>query len=133
MGLHIGKSFFFIAILINVGIPATSLAGSGAQAISLKCEHLINPIGIDVQHPRLSWLMIDKRQGARQTAYRLFLSTDSVGVATGKTIHWASAKVISSSSLITYRGKSLLPFTKYYWRVELWDKDGKLTSFSRIS
>lgn len=114
-------------------MPATSLAGSGSQVAGLKCEHLVNPIGIDTQHPRFSWLMTDARPGARQTAYRVFLGVDSTDVARRKAMHWTSGKKISSSNLITYQGKPLLPFTKYYWLVELWDEDGNFIASSSMA
>ncbi len=37
---------------------------------------------------------------------------------------WQSAKTTGTASLATYAGKPLQPFTRYYWRVDIWDKDG---------
>src|SRR5882757_6204659 len=48
-----------------------------ARVSGLQCEYLFNPLGIDSRHPRLSWKLDDQRQGARQTAYQLLVSTDS--------------------------------------------------------
>lgn len=31
----------------------------------------------------------------------------------------------SDQILVTYPEKNLQPFTKYYWKVNVWDKDGK--------
>ncbi|NII27098.1 family 78 glycoside hydrolase catalytic domain [Pseudoflavitalea sp. X16] len=93
-----------------------------AKPAALKCEHLVNPIGIDASHPRLSWRLADERTGARQTAYQLFLSTDSLDMQKGMV--WQSVKINGSASLVTYAGSALQPFTKYYWRVDVWDKDG---------
>lgn len=111
-----------VFVLVGFGLSATSFAGTGAPVSALKCEHLTNPIGIDALHPRLSWLMTDIKQGAAQSAYRLYIGTDSAGVATGKSVNWKSSKIVSSANLVTYNGKRLMPFTKYYWRVELWDQ-----------
>ena len=38
------------------------------NAINLKCEYLINPIGIDIQKPHLMW---NCENGIKQTAYRI--------------------------------------------------------------
>jgi len=95
-----------------------------ATVSGLQCEYLSNPLGIDSRHPRLSWKLDDQRQGARQTAYQLLVSTDSAGMDKGRT-----ARTGSDSNRVVYQGKPLQPFTKYYWRVVLWDKDGQpLTS-----
>jgi alpha-L-rhamnosidase len=96
-----------------------------AQPSELKCEYLVRPIGVDNSAPRLSWSMSDNRKGAFQQAYRICMGTDSVQLSNKTGIQWDSGKVLSSNSLISYKGAALRPFTKYYWRLELWDKDGK--------
>ncbi|MDO3644335.1 alpha-L-rhamnosidase [Mucilaginibacter sp. L3T2-6] len=69
--------------------------------------------------------MSDSRQGARQTAWQLSVNTDSIKLTKGITNSWQSMKTTSDASRITYNGKPLQPFTKYYWRVQVWDKNGK--------
>ena len=96
---------------------------SFAQPVRLQCEHLINPIGIDAIAPRLHWQMNDSREGEFQTAYQVIVGTDSLEVTSGKGNSWDSGKVSGSEMLVTYAGKPLQPFTKYYWTVVLWDKD----------
>lgn len=98
-------------------------AFSFAQPVNLQCEHLINPIGIDASAPRLQWQMYDSREGALQTAYQLFVGTDSLEVSSGRGNVWETGKISDSEMLVSYAGKSLQPFTKYYWTVVLWDKD----------
>ena len=46
---------------------------------------------------------------------------------------WNSQKVISDKMLVSYIGKQLEPFTKYYWIVHVWDKDGKKSSKSEVA
>jgi len=102
------------------------------EPVDLKCEQLQNPIGVDEIHPRLSWRMEDNRQGALQQAYQLYLSTDSISLSKGNEIFWDSKKQNNSDRLINYSGQELSPQTKYYWKVQTWDKDGK-SSFSKIA
>lgn len=92
---------------------------------ALSCEHLSRPIGVDERSPRLSWKLNDGRQGAAQTAYRLYVSRDSLSLIDRKALSWDTKKISSSASLIRYRGAALSPFSKYFWMVEVWDKDGK--------
>lgn len=112
-------AFFILLVFLSVNLTANP----PAKPSVLKCEHLINPIGIDVQHPRFSWQLADDRQGATQTAYQVTVSADLSDTANA--ILWRSGKIISQSNLVYYKGKALKPFTKYYWKLELWDKDGK--------
>ncbi|HWK04608.1 MAG TPA: family 78 glycoside hydrolase catalytic domain [Puia sp.] len=140
------KVSFFSSLFLASGLFLSIAAANAAPAapctpVALRCEYLADPIGIDAPHPRLSWKLMDPRQGARQTAYRIYVSTDSAAMAwsggtpgmasgaklppsAGGTIR-STGKILSSSNRITYQGAPLLPFTKYFWRVEVWDKDGK--------
>ena len=97
---------------------------------NLNCDHLQAPIGIDNPNPRLSWLMNDSRSGARQSAYHLIVGTDSIGVLNGKGDMYNSNKQKSDAMMITYGGTGLKPFTKYYWKVDVWDKDDVQASSS---
>ena len=115
-------SVFIFILLSSVLLFETSKA---MQPSALKCEYLVSPIGIDNTTTRLSWLMIDHRNGAFQSAYRILIGTDSVQLLTKQNIQWDSGKITSDKSLVTYQGRALRPFTKYYWRLELWDKDKK--------
>ena len=104
-----------------MGISVPVFARMATKISGLKCEHLSNPIGIDAAAPRFSWLITDATPGLAQRAYRLFVSTDSSGLASAKSVYWQSPKIASATGLAAYGGKPLMPFTKYYWRVQLWD------------
>ncbi|WEA03277.1 alpha-L-rhamnosidase [Mucilaginibacter sp. SJ] len=121
--LSIALSFYFFSV--------TQAQTPGAAG--LKSEYLVNPIGIDNAHPRLSWLMNDKAQGAAQSAYQLFVGTDSVAVSTSKGSSWTTSKIASSNNLAIYSGQQLKPFTKYFWLVQLWDRTGKKLAPSAIN
>lgn len=96
-----------------------------AQPINLRCEHLNNPLGIDEKEPRLTWMIEDTRSGAMQTAFRVIVDTDSSAIVNGQGNMWDTGKLDSNNILITYAGKKLVPFTKYYWKVISWDQDSK--------
>ncbi|WP_332369822.1 family 78 glycoside hydrolase catalytic domain [Spirosoma telluris] len=101
--------------------------------MELQCEHLTNPLGIDAGAPRFSWRLEDVRSGAKQTAYKLVVGIDSSLVSQGKGGHWQSGKIPSNTQLVTYSGVPLQPFTKYFWRLEVWDKDRKPSTSSVAS
>jgi len=101
--------------------------------VELLCEYLVNPIGVDSEYPRLKWKINDPRQGAFQFAYKIIVGTDSAGVLNGIGNVWNTGKVISDTILVSYQGKSLQPFTKYYWVVQIWDKDNVECPVSEIA
>ena len=86
------------------------------KAINLKTEYLKNPVGIDFEHPRLIW---NCEGGVTQTAYQI------EATASDGRLLWNSGKVNSSKmTFIRYpiRCKSK---DRIYWRVKLWDENGK--------
>jgi alpha-L-rhamnosidase len=100
---------------------ADLVAGTPAD---LRCEYLVNPLGLDAPRPRFTWRLHDNRRGAVQTAYQLTVGTDSLAVARGTGGTWTPGKASSAQQLVAYAGPTLQPFTKYYWRVQTWGKAG---------
>lgn len=98
------------------------------RPVVLKCEHIVNPIGIDIQNPRLTWQLDDDRRGAKQQGYQIFVGTDSASVASNQGTRWDTGKQSGEDMIIAYKGKTLKPNTPYFWKVNIWDKDGKVRS-----
>ena len=77
------------------------------KAIRLRTEYLVNPLGIDLQHPRLFW---NCEGGVRQSAYQIVCD------------QWDSGKVLSSSMHADYPA-ALSDREWVTWRVRLWDEN----------
>lgn len=99
---------------------------------NLRCEYLENPIGLDNETPRLTWLLNDNRYGASQSAYRIIAGTDSMMVVNNKGDMWDSDRVASDLMLVRWAGNKLYPFSRYFWKVQVWDKDD-MQSTSAVS
>jgi alpha-L-rhamnosidase len=107
-------------------------AESPATAEYLRCEYRVNPLGIDVIEPRLSWEMNDGRRGAAQTAYQVLVASDPEKLAADQGNLWDSGKIQSDqSSQVVYAGKALKSRMRCRWKVRIWDADGKATAFSK--
>jgi alpha-L-rhamnosidase len=117
------KMYRFLCTLLLAGSGIGQL--TAATATNLRCEYLVNPLGMDVADPRFTWQLDDDRHGAAQTAYRIVAGTDSAAVARGDGDMWDTQKVASNRIRATYAGKPLMPFTRYFWSVRLWDADGQ--------
>ncbi len=81
------------------------------KAIRLRCEQMENPLGIDVQHPCLSWIC---QEGIRQTAYE-------VEAKTGEDVIYKSGKV-ASDSMNVMLDADLASRQQVVWHVRLWDE-----------
>src|SRR5258708_36206511 len=92
---------------------------------NLTCEYRTNPLGIDVIAPRLSWQLQTDRDGARQTAYRVFAASDLPSLAEGQADLWDSGKVETDQSVhVVFGGKRPVSRQRVYWKVAVWDETG---------
>jgi len=91
---------------------------------NLTCEYRINPLGIDVLKPRLSWQLESDQRGAHQTAYRIVVAESEAAFSSGNVL-WDSGRVSSDQSVhVTYGGPGLLSGQRVYWKVLVWDEAG---------
>ncbi len=122
-----GFLLFFI-LFVHV-IVATPL-----KVVRLTCEHRQNPLGIDLYTPQLSWQLDSERRGAAQTAYEVWVATDPRHLETGNKLVWKSGKIPSTDNVnIAYKGKKLRPFTRYYWKVKVYDETGEVSAWSETA
>ena len=115
------RIFIFSGILVFAAISCQEKI-SRAKITNLKCEHLVQPLGIDSPAPRFTWQMDSDKHGLKQISYKITVGTDSAKVASGKGNVWDSRKINTQMSLAVYSGPRLNPFTKYYWSVKIWDE-----------
>ena len=99
-------------------------------AESLTCEYMVNPVGIDMVHPRLSWKISTTQRNTLQQAYNIRVAM-GISFASAKTV-WNTGKVSSDSSImVTYKGPALKPATRYYWQVKVWDNHHHSSGWSK--
>ncbi len=77
------------------------------KAIRLRTEYLNNPLGIDIQKPRLMW---NCQGGVKQTAFRI------------RCQNWDSGKVASSAMFADYP-HVFASRERISWQVRLWDEN----------
>jgi alpha-L-rhamnosidase len=110
---------------------------SSAQALvpnDPRCEHLSEPIGVDVPVPRLSWKLADAAavRGQRQTAWQIRAASRPEYLAAGSADLWDSGVVKSSQSvLVPYGGARLVSNQSVFWQVRVHDKDGNPSPWSK--
>lgn len=111
-------------------MAGASVAYGSMAPEDLRCEHLVDPVGINTLVPRFSW-----KNSCSQTAYEILAGTDSVSVANGKQADlWKSGRVKSRRSfLVEYAGKPLVSRAQVWWKVRVWDSKGKPSDWSRTA
>ncbi len=109
-----------LAAIATCTQAAAAPAATGLVPTQLRCEYLVNPIGIDAPHPRLGWVLESKERGQRQTAYQIRVTTGAEARVT-----WDSDRVESSEqNQIEYGGPALQSHQHCSWSVRVWDAAG---------
>ncbi len=116
-------SFAFLLLLSQAGFSQKLVVSD------LSCEHKINPIGVDVSTPGLSWKLSGAGRNIVQTAYSIRVAADKNFSA--KATSWQSGKVNSAASVLqSYAGAALQSGTRYYWQVKVWDAKNQESAWS---
>ena len=112
-------------------------ANAALVPIDLRCEYRAGPIGIDATQPRLSWMIEEmsrtpEDRGLRQTAYQILVASSPERLGHNRGDLWDSGKVVSDKSIhIEYGGKTLASRMRCYWKVRIWNQNGKASDWSQ--
>jgi alpha-L-rhamnosidase len=120
------------ALLVGAWLAGrwTALA-AGLTVTGLRTESLVDPLGLDMPNPRLSWRVESTERNQRQTAYRLLVGSSPKILESDRGDLWDSGKVTNRETLhLPYAGKPLVSNQRVYWKVRSWDKDGTESPWS---
>lgn len=113
-------------LLCTIIVQAQQLA-----VTNLRCESRNNPLGVEAAKPKLSWQLQSTQQNVLQTAYRILVADDETLLKKNIGNVWDSKQLKSSASIqLAYAGKPLQSAKKYFWKVQVWDNKGNLSSSS---
>ena len=121
-----------VAALILTALAERTIAGDAAISVgNLRCEYLVNPLGIDTAQPRMSWVIESKQRAQVQSAYQVLVSTNEAQLKANHGDLWDSGRVSSNHTLlIPYEGKPLASSQRAFWKVRVWDKLGNESASS---
>ena len=121
-----------LARYVNADSAARTVLTGQIKTGDLQCEYLENPLGIDVLQPRLGWRIESNQRAQKQTAYRILVasSRDTLDKNIGDL--WDTGRVNSDQSIqLAYAGKPLGSRMQCFWKVRVWDKDGRPCAWSK--
>lgn len=122
------------SLLIITSFRVASQPAFSLRPVYLRCEFIVNPLGIDVEEPRLSWTFEATDSAARnlrQTAYEIQVASSREKLASGSADIWDSGKIRSDQTIeVTYRGPGLRSRRAYFWKVRVWDERDRVSEWS---
>ena len=127
--MQIGSLASWLAI--TIASTAFEVLGNPSPPAGLLVNGVSEPLAIDRDTTRFTWLSKDTTRGERQTAYQILVSSNADGLTSGVGDYWDSGKVDSDKSAsVEYAGKPLPPATRFWWKVRIWDQTGKASHYS---
>jgi hypothetical protein len=121
----------FLALLCFAWLSPASAQEGALSPARLRCEYAVDPMGIDVPHPRLFWTVESTGRGQRQSAWQILAATSTNSLAHDAGDLWDSGKVVSDETVhVRYDGKELQSSQQVFWKLRVWDKDDKVSAWS---
>lgn len=129
--------FVCAAWMIVLGLGMFAQAAEPECGVSpnhLRCEYMVDPLGVGVAKPRLSWVLEASESAARgqkQTAYQVLVASNSELLGRDEADLWDSGRVTSDATIqVEYAGKPMASRMRCHWKVRVWDGDGRASAWS---
>jgi len=118
-----------VVVLAMHAVPPSGESPAPVSLTSLRCEYKVDPLGIDVRRPRLSWQFTADGRGVVQAAYQVRVAESEAGLAANPI--WDTGRIDSDRSIhVVYEGPALVSGRRYYWQVRVWGGDGAVSNWS---
>ncbi|WP_205587859.1 family 78 glycoside hydrolase catalytic domain [Streptomyces sp. 11-1-2] len=122
-----------LATALVTGNPAAAV-DSGLHVRGATVDGRADPLGVDAARPLLGWKLDTESRNVVQSAYRILVSTSAEQLAHNHGNVWDSGRRHSDESVgVPYGGRRLAPRTRYYWKVRVWDGQGRASTWSAPS
>ena len=103
------------------------------KAVNLKCEYMKEAL-IAKPFPRFSWEIESNQNAQVQTAWQLIVSDNLETLEKGEGNIWDSGKIAGNQTFgIKWQEQHLQSFTRYFWKVRIWDRDGQASNWSETA
>jgi len=122
-----------VTVLLAGGAVTTPLAAP-PLVTHLRCEFLEDPAAVDTPRPRLFWQLESDERGQRQTAWQVLVASSPRFLREDRADLWDSGRVAGDvTTHVEYAGRPLASRERCFWKVRVWDKDGKVSRWSDVA
>jgi len=125
------KRILVLWVSFGCAFLTLQLSQAGLQPYDLRVNGVPNAAGVDSDRPFFSWRLKSDFNGDRQIAYQILVAGELELLEVGKADYWDSGRIVSSEHLrVPYAGKPLESGCKLWWKVRVWDVNGRASSWS---
>ncbi|MBL9195054.1 MAG: family 78 glycoside hydrolase catalytic domain [Opitutaceae bacterium] len=111
-----------LGLLLMAFAVLPAMAAPALRVSHPRCESAVDPAGVDVTAPRLSWQVVSAERGQRQTAWQVRAASSTALLLAGTPDLWDTGKVSGSETLHQpYDGRPLQSSQTVHWQVRAWD------------
>jgi len=126
--LSVMKKLIFLLVTV---LCLFSAAFAQMEVSRLYVENKINPVGVSVMYPRLSWTLESSKRNVSQSAFDIRVSENQESLQKGVDLIFNTGKIPSDQSVhVQFTGNTLKPGRKYYWQVRVWDQNDRVSKWS---
>ena len=99
----------------------------------LYTERMVCPVGLENTDPGFTWMLESGEESRTQSAYHILVASDPGLLSEPKADIWNSGRVKSDQSVdLRMQGKELETSRRYFWKVKIWDQDGRSAGWSEV-
>lgn len=118
-------------IIINILAIFGCTTSTDFKVSDLRCENMVQPLGIDKATPRLSWKINSNSTGSIQEAFQILVASEASLLTESSADLWNSGKVQDPNSIhVSYKGQNLKSGSTAWWSVRVWDQEGTASAWS---
>ena len=109
-----------------------TLSCTSSGIYDLSCEGLSEPLGIDNVEPHFSWKLSGPVESV--SSWQILVASDPSLLKGGKADLWDSGRTeCGRTVMVPYKGKALNSGDECFWKVRIWDQNGKASAWSEVS
>ena len=107
---------------------------SDLRVADLRCEAAVDPLGVDIAAPRLSWKAASDVRGEHETGWQVLVASSAALLAKDQGDLWDSGRrEAGESAAVPYAGTPIASLQQVFWKLRAWDGSGRATAWSRAA
>lgn len=108
-----------------VALIAAICAQGAVKVGDLLIEGLRNPLNVEREQPRFSWVITSDKRDVMQKSCHILVASSPENLASGKGDVWDSGEMATGESVwVPYGGRKLRPGERCYWKVKVSTNNG---------